>query len=376
MGNPDTAHEPSMEEILASIRQIISDDTDEDATQDAATDTEGDAAETATDDGEAESTSDSDDASADDTDNSDAASASDEGDETDDPDLAQDGEDSQAEDTELATDSDDDEETAGAWETDEESDEESDDETGEESDDFTSQDDDLTAFGDTSDDDASDNDTSAADDDSDRETDFDTNTDTGVADTIELSDESGGDDEPELPAAAQLAASLNEMSSPAPDSPTSEIEDTFASAIAHELSAAGLPGADSLSATASPAGLHGDDKTIPPIVEFSNSEQDTQAVPNTAKIETSDTSPRNTGPRNSGQGAQDDNLLSQDTGEAVSGAFNALTHTILAQNARTLDDLVREMLEPMLKEWLDDNLPSLVERMVRQEIDRVSRGRK
>ena len=59
-----------------------------------------------------------------------------------------------------------------------------------------------------------------------------------------------------------------------------------------------------------------------------------------------------------------------------SGAFNALTHTILAQNARTLDDLVREMLEPMLKEWLDDNLPSLVERMVREEIDRVSRGRR
>ncbi|MHA1189299.1 MAG: PopZ family protein [Alphaproteobacteria bacterium] len=179
-----------------------------------------------------------------------------------------------------------------------------------------------------------------------------------------------------MPAAARLAASLNEMSSPAsdieaPESLTSEIEDTFASAIASELSAAGLPGADSLSATASPAGVHGDDKTIPPIVEFSNSEQDTQAVPNTAKIETSDTSPRSTG-----HGAQDDNLLSQDTGEAVSGAFNALTHTILAQNARTLDDLVREMLEPMLKEWLDDNLPSLVERMVRQEIDRVSRGRK
>ena len=45
------------------------------------------------------------------------------------------------------------------------------------------------------------------------------------------------------------------------------------------------------------------------------------------------------------------------------------------QNARTLEDLVKEMLRPMLKGWLDDNLPGLVERIVRAEIERVSRGR-
>ena len=43
--------------------------------------------------------------------------------------------------------------------------------------------------------------------------------------------------------------------------------------------------------------------------------------------------------------------------------------------ARTLEDLVKEMLRPMLKSWLDDNLPGLVERIVRAEIERVSRGR-
>ena len=48
---------------------------------------------------------------------------------------------------------------------------------------------------------------------------------------------------------------------------------------------------------------------------------------------------------------------------------------MLSQNARTLEDLVKEMLRPMLKSWLDDNLPGMVERMVRAEIDRVSRGR-
>ena len=48
---------------------------------------------------------------------------------------------------------------------------------------------------------------------------------------------------------------------------------------------------------------------------------------------------------------------------------------MLVQNARTLEDLVREMLRPMLKTWLDDNLPGLVERLVRAEIERVARGR-
>ncbi len=68
-------------------------------------------------------------------------------------------------------------------------------------------------------------------------------------------------------------------------------------------------------------------------------------------------------------------LLSSQTTAAVDSAFNTLAHTVLVQNACTLEDLVREMLRPMLKSWLDDNLPSLVERLVRAEIERVSRGR-
>ncbi len=59
----------------------------------------------------------------------------------------------------------------------------------------------------------------------------------------------------------------------------------------------------------------------------------------------------------------------------VDSAFNTLAHTVLVQNARTLEDLVREMLRPLLKSWLDDNLPGMVERIVKAEIERVSRGR-
>lgn len=71
----------------------------------------------------------------------------------------------------------------------------------------------------------------------------------------------------------------------------------------------------------------------------------------------------------------DRSLLSSATAAAVDSAFNSLAQTVLGNNARTLEDLVKEMLRPMLKAWLDDNLPSLVERIVRAEIERVSRGR-
>ncbi|HEY4834229.1 MAG TPA: DUF2497 domain-containing protein [Bradyrhizobium sp.] len=68
-------------------------------------------------------------------------------------------------------------------------------------------------------------------------------------------------------------------------------------------------------------------------------------------------------------------MLSRSTVSAVESAFNTLAHTVLSNNARTLEDLVKEMLRPMLKSWLDDNLPGLVERIVKAEIERVSRGR-
>ena len=73
--------------------------------------------------------------------------------------------------------------------------------------------------------------------------------------------------------------------------------------------------------------------------------------------------------------AVDKGLISSTTRAAVDSAFNSLANTVLGQNARTLEDLVKEMLRPMLRGWLDDNLPGMVERLVRAEIERVSRGR-
>ena len=70
----------------------------------------------------------------------------------------------------------------------------------------------------------------------------------------------------------------------------------------------------------------------------------------------------------------EERIMSPNTDATVSHAFRSLANTILTNNARTLEDLVREMMRPMLKTWLDDNLPALVERLVRTEIERVARG--
>lgn len=70
----------------------------------------------------------------------------------------------------------------------------------------------------------------------------------------------------------------------------------------------------------------------------------------------------------------EDTLLSDNSSFAVTAAFNSLARTVLSENSRTLEDIVREMMRPMLKHWLDENLPGLVERIVRAEIERVSRG--
>jgi cell pole-organizing protein PopZ len=70
-----------------------------------------------------------------------------------------------------------------------------------------------------------------------------------------------------------------------------------------------------------------------------------------------------------------DAILSNKTAEASRDALEALSRMIVKPDtagADTLEGLVREMLRPMLREWLDANLPALVEQMVAREIARIS----
>jgi len=68
-------------------------------------------------------------------------------------------------------------------------------------------------------------------------------------------------------------------------------------------------------------------------------------------------------------------LLSDDADAAASSSFAALSTVLALQSSNLAERMVGEMLRPMLKSWLDENLPSIVERLVRAEIQRVARGR-
>jgi cell pole-organizing protein PopZ len=69
-------------------------------------------------------------------------------------------------------------------------------------------------------------------------------------------------------------------------------------------------------------------------------------------------------------------ILSDDASNATASAFNRLADTIVAQATagnRSVEEITREVLRPMLKSWLDEHLPRVVERLVREEIERVAR---
>jgi len=67
-------------------------------------------------------------------------------------------------------------------------------------------------------------------------------------------------------------------------------------------------------------------------------------------------------------------ILSEISGRKVAAAFEELNEALLANRRKTLDQMAEEMLRPMLQEWLDNNLPQMVERLVREEIERIARG--
>ena len=67
-------------------------------------------------------------------------------------------------------------------------------------------------------------------------------------------------------------------------------------------------------------------------------------------------------------------ILSESAERKVAAAFGELSEAFASRGKKTFDDLAEEMMRPMLQDWLDNNLPTLVERLVREEIERVARG--
>lgn len=74
---------------------------------------------------------------------------------------------------------------------------------------------------------------------------------------------------------------------------------------------------------------------------------------------------------------EDDSLVGASAATAAAGAFDALAENLRVASADglTLEGIVREMMRPMLKDWLDTNLPRIVEEKVEAEIERIARRR-
>jgi cell pole-organizing protein PopZ len=92
--------------------------------------------------------------------------------------------------------------------------------------------------------------------------------------------------------------------------------------------------------------------------------------------------PRNETPAAMPPLAEDEPLLDEAAAAAASASLGALVrvmgqqrHIPVYQGGPTLEDLVRQELRPLMKAWLDEYLPPMVERLVRAEIDRVSNSR-
>ncbi len=82
--------------------------------------------------------------------------------------------------------------------------------------------------------------------------------------------------------------------------------------------------------------------------------------------------------------SDDERLVSTDAADAASKPFADLarvaepepapaTGPTFGDSGRTVEDLVMELMRPMLREWLDDNLPTLVDRLVQKEIRHLVR---
>ena len=66
-------------------------------------------------------------------------------------------------------------------------------------------------------------------------------------------------------------------------------------------------------------------------------------------------------------------LVSPPIASQTAGALGRLMGSMMVSSGNTLDDVVRELLKPLLKDWLEANLPQLVEAEVAKEIDRIRR---
>ena len=70
-----------------------------------------------------------------------------------------------------------------------------------------------------------------------------------------------------------------------------------------------------------------------------------------------------------------DSIVSAATAAAGASSFSQLSRSVRSgRPGITVEQLAEELMRPMLRQWLDENLPGMVERLVRREIERMARA--
>lgn len=178
--------------------------------------------------------------------------------------------------------------------------------------------------------------------------------------------------------AARVRATVQRSESAVPAAPASESSPLMTSRLA-SLRSSTPPLRNSL--------VEPDAVSAPPVVETRDIQAEPMIVAPDLRIELSaeaidllaDAATQNEKLESETSETMEDNteaatLLSAASGALVAQSFSDLAAAIDGQQRRSLDEMAEELLRPMLREWLDDNLPTLVERLVREEIERVVRG--
>lgn len=127
------------------------------------------------------------------------------------------------------------------------------------------------------------------------------------------------------------------------------------------------PRPTAVSRTASPASLLGDDE----VLELS----DPVAAEDIPQPHAPEQQPLTMGAPTPPEAAKADPILSDRAAEATRGPLEALSRMVVkptVPGSDTLEGLVRSLIKPMLSEWLDANLPQIVEEMVAREITRIT----
>lgn len=98
-----------------------------------------------------------------------------------------------------------------------------------------------------------------------------------------------------------------------------------------------------------------------------------QAVPVAEPLEITESEPKpELAPKPAINQSDMESLISNQAASSVSESFANLSGLVVSSQAKTMEELLKEMLKPMLQSWLDENLPSMVEEMVANEIRRLS----